>query len=505
MSLLKLNQKNLHFLLSLEPIKFKKKAIFAPAMSKTNFSESIKHPVFKVVSGLCSSLGIEAYVIGGFVRDLLLERPSKDIDIVVIGNGLDLANEAARILRVKKVSVFENFGTAHFNYKDLDVEFVGARKESYNRGSRKPVVENGTLEDDQLRRDFTINALAISLTSENFGELIDPFNGLQDLDSQILRTPQNPDKTYSDDPLRMMRAIRFASQLDFKIEKESLEAIKRNADRLEIISAERIMDEFNKIILSSKPSRGFKLLDSTGLLQKFFPEFTQLHGIDTIDGKTHKDNFYHTLEVLDNISENTDNLWLRWAAILHDIAKPPTKKFDPEIGWTFHGHEEMGSRMVPKIFKRLKLPLDQKMKYVQKLVKLHLRPIALVKGIVSDSAVRRLLFEASDDIEDLMLLCNADITSKNEFKIKKYKQNFEIVEAKLKLVEAKDKIRNFQPPIKGEEIMEIFNLKPCNEVGVIKNKIKEAILEGQIQNNYEEALVFMYKVAKDLNLTSVQN
>ena len=469
-------------------------------MSENNYSGALKHPVFKVVSEIVSEQDARAFVIGGFVRDLILGRNSKDIDIVVIGNGLELAKKSAEKLRVKKVSVFENFGTAQFNYKDLDVEFVGARKESYRRDSRKPIVENGSLEDDQMRRDFTVNALALSLHKDTFGDLIDPFGGINDLENGILRTPLDPDQTYSDDPLRMMRAIRFATQLNFKIEHKSLESIRRNAHRLEIISMERIMDEFNKIILSNEPSRGFKLLDSTGLLEMFFPEFTELHGVDTIDGKTHKDNFYHTLEVLDNIAENTDDLWLRWSAILHDIAKPATKKFDPEIGWTFHGHEELGARFVPKIFKRLKLPLDHKMKYVQKLVRLHLRPIALVKGIVTDSAIRRLLFETGNDIEDLMTLCNADITSKNEMKIRKYKKNFEIVQEKLKAVEEKDRIRNFQPPIDGQEIMETFNLKPCNEVGLLKNRIKEAILEGIIENNYEEARVFMLKQAEELGL-----
>jgi poly(A) polymerase len=466
-----------------------------------NYKEALKHPVFKVISEVISKDDTQAYVIGGFVRDLLLDRPSKDIDIVVIGNGLELAREAAEKLRVKKVSYFKNFGTAQFKYKDLDIEFVGARKESYRQDSRKPIVENGTLADDQNRRDFTINAFALNLRQESYGDLVDPFNGLKDLEEGILRTPLDPDTTYSDDPLRMMRAIRFATQLNFKIEKNSLDSILKNSERLSIISSERIMDEFNKIILADTPSRGFKLLYSTQLLHQFFPEFVRLKGIETKDGKSHKDNFYHTLEVLDNISENTDNLWLRWAAIMHDIAKPPTKRFDPKQGWTFHGHEDLGAKLVPKIFKRLKLPLDHKMKYVQTLVRLHLRPIALVKGIVTDSAVRRLLFEAGDDIEDLMLLCNADITSKNEFKVKKYRQNFELVTQKLKAVEEKDRVRNFQPPVDGEIIMKSFNLKPCNEIGVIKSKIKEAILEGEIGNNFEEAFDYMKKVGSELNLT----
>jgi putative nucleotidyltransferase with HDIG domain len=470
-------------------------------MKTKNYASYLKHPVFKVASQVVTENNLQAYVIGGFVRDLLLERPSKDIDIVVVGNGLDLAKEIATRLRVSKVSVFENFGTAQFKYKDLDVEFVGARKESYRRDSRKPIVENGTLADDQNRRDFTINALALSLHQDNFGEIIDPFNGLDDLEKGIIRTPLDPDITYSDDPLRMMRAVRFATQLGFKIETESLNALQRNAERLNIISGERIIDELNKIILAEEPSRGFKLLNSTKLLHQFFPEMIALQGVETIDGKSHKDNFYHTLEVLDNISENTDKLWLRWAAIMHDIAKPPTKKFDPEIGWTFHGHEELGARMTYRIFKRLKLPLDAKMKYVEKLVRLHLRPISLVKGNVTDSAVRRLLFEAGDDIEDLMTLCNADITSKNEFKVQKYKKNFELVTKKLKDVEEKDQIRNFQPPVSGEIIMKAFDLKPCNEIGVIKTTIKDAILEGTIPNEFEAALEQMLIIGKDLGLT----
>ena len=470
-----------------------------------NYSQYLKHPVFKVASQIVTEQNLEAYVIGGFVRDLILERPSKDIDIVVIGNGLDLAKACADKLRVKKVSVFERFGTAQFVYKDLDVEFVGARKESYRSDSRKPTIENGTLQDDQNRRDFSINALAISLHKDNFGDLIDPFSGMEDIENEIIRTPLEPAKTYSDDPLRMMRAIRFATQLDFKIERKSLEAISENAHRLEIISQERIMDELNKIILSKTPSRGFKLLNSTKLLHQFFPEMIALQGIETRDGKSHKDNFYHTLEVLDNISENTDNLWLRWAAIMHDIAKPPTKRFNDTAGWTFHGHEDLGSRWVPKIFKRMKLPLDHKMKYVQKLVRLHLRPISLVKGHVTDSAVRRLLFEAGDDVDDLMTLCNADITSKNDFKVKKYKKNFDDVKQKLLAVEEKDHIRNFQPPVSGDLIMKTFGLEPCAEIGVLKNKIKEAILEGTIENDKDEAFKFMLNQAKEMGLEAIAN
>lgn len=469
-----------------------------------NYSQYLKHPVFKVASEIVTEKNVEAYVIGGFVRDLLLDRPSKDIDIVVVGSGLDLAKACAEKLRVKKVSTFERFGTAHFRYKDLEVEFVGARKESYRSDSRKPSVEDGSLRDDQNRRDFSINALALNLHKDHFGELIDPFNGRVDLDKKIIRTPLEPAKTYSDDPLRMMRAIRFATQLDFKIENKSLEAIAENAHRLEIISRERIVTELNKIILSDTPSRGFKLLYSTKLLHQFFPEMIALQGIETRDGKSHKDNFYHTLEVLDNISENTPNLWLRWSALLHDIAKPATKRFDTKVGWTFHGHEDLGARMVPKIFKRLKLPLDAKMKYVHKLVRLHLRPISLVKGFVTDSAVRRLLFEAGDDIDDLMVLCNADITSKNEFKVKKYKKNFATVKEKLIAVEEKDRIRNFQPPVSGELIMKTFGLEPGEEIGTIKSKIKDAILEGVIANNKEEAYQFMLEIAKELGLESIE-
>ena len=466
----------------------------------SNFKSSLSHPVFKVVSQIAEENGIKAFVIGGFVRDLILERPSKDIDIVVLGNGLELAQLSAEKLRVKKISLFKNFGTAHFRYKDLDVEFVGARKESYRSDSRKPIVEDGTLQDDQNRRDFTINALALSLNKETFGELIDPFDGVTDLEKGIIRTPLDPDVTFSDDPLRMLRAIRFATQLNFKIETKSLESILRQSDRLKIISQERINEELNKIILADQPSRGFVLLKSTHLLHHFFPEMIALLGIETIDGKSHKDNFYHTLEVLDNVAGMSDSLWLRWAAIMHDIAKPPTKRFDKEVGWTFHGHEDLGARMVPRIFTRMRLPLDHKMKYVQKLVRLHLRPIALVKGTVTDSAIRRLLNEAGDDIDDLMTLCNADITSKNEFKVKKFKKNFEIVAQKLRDVEEKDKIRNFQPPVTGELIMQTFGVGPCAEIGIIKSQIKESILEGTIPNDYEAAFSEMLRIGKELGL-----
>ena len=393
-----------------------------------NYKHALSAPIFEIISKSSEQLGFDSYVIGGYVRDFILDHGSKkDIDIVAIGSGIELAKRVSKNLANNpKVQVFKTYGTAMIKYEGIDIEFVGARKESYRSDSRKPIVENGSLADDQNRRDFTINAMALSLHQSNFGDLIDPFNGLDDIDKGIIRTPLAPTKTYSDDPLRMMRAIRFATQLNFKIEHQSLLSIAENASRLAIISQERIMDEVNKIILSETPSRGFKLLFSTKLLHEFFPEMIQLHGVQTIDGKSHKDNFYHTLEVLDNTAESSNDLWLRWAAIMHDIAKPPTKRFEPKVGWTFHGHEDLGSRMVPKIFKRLKLPLDHKMKYVQKLVRLHLRPIALVKGSVTDSAVRRLLFEAGDDIDDLMTLCNADITSKNEHKVKKYKNNFEI-------------------------------------------------------------------------------
>ncbi len=466
-----------------------------------NLTQHLNHPVFKVISKYATENSIPAYVIGGFVRDLILDRPSKDIDIVVIGDGPAFATEIARIMKVKNLTIFKTYGTAHFAYKNLSVEFVGARKESYKNESRNPTTEAGSLQDDQNRRDFTINALAINLVGDLFGQLVDPFNGLDDLEVGLLRSPLDPEITFSDDPLRMMRAIRFATQLNFKIESNCLKAIQKNAERIEIITKERISEELNKIILSKQPSRGFKLLRSTNLLARIFPELLTLEGVETIDGKSHKDNFLHTLDVLDNIAEFTDNLWLRWAAILHDIAKPPTKRFDKVVGWTFHGHEDLGAKMVPKLFKSMKLPLDHKMKYVQKLVRLHLRPIALVKGTVTDSAIRRLLSEAGDDIDDLMLLCNADITSKNEFKVKKYKSNFELVAEKLKQVEEKDRIRNFQPPITGAYIMETFGISPCAEIGTLKNLIKEAILEGKINNNFEEAKEEMLILGKSMGLT----
>ena len=461
----------------------------------------LSHPIFEIVQRAASELEIDAYVIGGYVRDLILDRPSKDIDIVAIGNGIDLATKVAELIGPKtKVSVFKNFGTAMLNFNGYEIEFVGARKESYNRNSRKPIVEDGTLEDDQNRRDFTINALAISLNKDNFGTLIDPFGGLKDIENKRLVTPLDPDITYSDDTLRMMRAIRFASQLNFTIDSNSFESIIKNRDRIKIVSQERITDELNKIILSPTPSVGFNLLFDSQLLHLIFPLMAELHGIEVIDGKGHKDNFYHTLQVLDNICETTDDLWLRWAAILHDIAKPPTKRFEKSIGWTFHGHEDKGAQMVPGIFKKLKLPLDHKMKYVQKLVRLHLRPIALVKDIVSDSAIRRLLFDAGEDIDDLMKLCTADITTKNKRKQSQYIQNFELVKQKLIDIEEKDMLRNWQPPISGEHIMNTFNIGPSKPVGEIKNSIKEAILEGDIQNNYEEAHKFMIELGLKMGL-----
>ncbi len=461
----------------------------------------LTHPIFKIVSECADEMNIKAFVIGGWVRDLLLERPCKDIDIVAIGSGIELAERVAKKLGNQfHVTVFKNFGTAQIVYEDYDIEFVGARKESYRTESRKPIIENGTLEDDQNRRDFTINALAIGLNKNNYGELLDPFDGKKDMELKVIRTPLNPDVTYSDDPLRMMRAIRFATQLNYTIQQDSLESIKKNSERIKIISKERISDELNKIILAPTPSIGFKLLFDTRLLHFIFPEMVALQGVEVREGKSHKDNFYHTLEVLDNICKTTDDLWLRWAAILHDIAKPPTKRFEPEHGWTFHGHEDKGSRMVPKIFANLKLPLNDKMKYVQKLVLLHLRPIVLAKSEVTDSAVRRLLFEAGNDIDDLMKLCEADITSKNEYKVQKYLKNFELVREKLKEVEEKDNIRNWQPPISGEDIMKAFNISAGREVGIIKNAIREAILDGVIQNDFNQAHAFMIKEGEKLGL-----
>jgi poly(A) polymerase len=464
--------------------------------------EHLQNPIFKVLAGISNQTQTNAYVIGGFVRDLFLNRVSKDIDIVVLGNGIEFAEKVGEHLKAK-VAIFKNFGTAMLKYNDLEIEFVGARKESYRADSRKPIVENGTLEDDQLRRDFTINALAISLNSTDFGKLLDPFNGIKDLNEKIIRTPLDAYLTFSDDPLRMMRAIRFATQLNFSIHESALDAIKNQKERISIVSKERITDELNKIILAKTPSIGFKYLFDTGLLHLIFPQMAALYGVEIIKGKGHKDNFYHTLQVLDNICEHTDDLWLRWAAILHDIAKPPTKRFEEGHGWTFHGHEDRGARMVPQIFAQLKLPLNEKMKFVQKLVQLHLRPIVLAQEKVTDSAVRRLLFEAGEEIDSLMMLCNADVTTKNEYKIKKYRNNFELVKQKLKDVEERDQLRNWQPPISGNDIMETFDLLAGREVGLLKNAIREAILEGEISNNYEEAFNFMLLKAKELGLNPV--
>jgi len=465
--------------------------------------EYLLNPLFKKLSKLAEDTNDEIYVIGGFVRDIFLNRSSKDIDILVIGNGIQFAEAAGKILHTK-VSVFKNFGTAMLRYGDLEIEFVGARKESYRTESRKPIVENGTLEDDQQRRDFTINAMAFGLNQSNFGQLLDPFEGIKDIEKGLIKTPLDPNVTFSDDPLRMLRAIRFASQLSFCIDEKALEAIAENCHRIKIVSTERITDELNKIILSPKPSSGLKHLFDTGLLREIFPQMADLHGVDIIDGKAHKDNFYHTLQVLDNISEKTNDLWLRWAAILHDIAKPATKRFEVGHGWTFHGHEDRGARMVPKIFAQLKLPLNEKMKMVQKLVQLHLRPIVLAQDVVTDSAVRRLLFEAGEEIDGLMLLCNSDVTTKNEYKVKKYRRNFEMVTKRLKEVEESDQIRNWQPPVSGEDIMLAFNLMAGKEVGIIKNQIREAILEGEIKNSREEALRYMLEKGKEIGLVPVE-
>jgi len=471
-------------------------------MSKTNFKEALQNDIFKIISKSAKEIGVDSYVIGGFVRDFILNRGShKDIDIVAIGSGIKLAKQVAKHLpNQPKVQVFKTYGTAMLVYDGMDIEFVGARKESYSENSRNPVVENGSLQDDQNRRDFSINAMALNLSETHFGNLLDPFNGIKDLENKIIRTPLDPDITYSDDPLRMMRAIRFATQLNFSIEKESLKSISKNNQRIKIITNERIVVELNKILESNIPSIGFLHLENTGLLKHILPELTALKGIDEVEGQTHKDNFYHTLEVVDNISKNTDNLWLRWAALLHDIGKAPTKKFSKKVGWTFHAHEFEGAKMVYHLFKRLKMPLNDKMKFVQKMVFMSSRPIVLAQDIVTDSAVRRLVFDAGDYVEDLMTLCEADITTKNPKKFNKYHNNFKIVRQKIVEVEARDHIRNFQPPISGEEIMTAFNLKPSREIGLIKEVIKEAILEGDIPNEYDAAYQLMLKEGERLGL-----
>lgn len=474
-------------------------------LTTDELKQYFKDNIFKQISATADELGLECYVVGGYVRDIFLQRPSQDIDVVVVGSGIAMAQALGRRLgRGTHVSVFKNFGTAQVKYHDREVEFVGARKESYSHDSRKPVVEDGTLEDDQNRRDFTINALAVCLNAERFGELVDPFDGISDLKERTIRTPLDPDITFSDDPLRMMRCVRFATQLNFYIDDETFEALERNRERISIISKERIADELNKIILSPVPSKGFIDLDRCGLLALIFPELVALQGVETRNGRGHKDNFYHTLEVLDNISRKTDNLWLRWAALLHDIAKPVTKRWEPKIGWTFHNHNFVGAKMVPDIFRKMKLPMNEKMKYVQKLVGLHMRPIVIADEEVTDSAVRRLLFEAGDDIDDLMTLCEADITSKNRERKERFLNNFQLVRRKLKDLEERDRIRNFQPPVSGEEIMRTFGLSPCREVGSLKSAIKDAILDGVIPNEHEAAYAFMLQRAEKMGLKRVE-
>jgi len=468
-----------------------------------DLSSSLEHPVFKTIGAVADRHALETYVVGGYVRDILLKRPSKDVDFVCVGSGIELAEAVARELGPSvKVAIFKNFGTAQIVFEDLELEFVGARKESYRAESRKPVVEDGSLEDDQKRRDFTINAMAIALNEKTYGTLADPFNGTGDLKGKMIRTPLDPVVTFSDDPLRMMRAARFATQLNFDIEADTFAALTSQAERLRIVSAERIIDELNKIILSPLPSYGFKLLFHSGLLKQFFPEMVALHGVEYVGNQAHKDNFFHTLQVLDNVSKVSSDLWLRWAAIMHDIAKPATKKFDKHQGWTFHGHEEKGARMTPSIFRRLKLPMDERMLFVQKIVRLHLRPIPLVRE-VSDSAIRRLLLEAGDDIDALMKLCRADITSKNNEKVTRFLKNFDLVERKMAEVEQKDHLRNFQPPVTGDEIIKMFNLAPGRIIGEIKEQIKEAILEGEIKNDRQEALTLLKSIAAKKGLKPV--
>ena len=465
----------------------------------------LQHPIFAIISEIAAESGNPAYVIGGYVRDALLNRPSKDIDIVVVGNGIGVAKKtAARLGKNTHVTVFKNFNTAMIKFGEEDIEFVGARKESYRRDSRKPIVEDGTLKDDQDRRDFTMNALAFDLTPENFGTLIDPFNGVKDLNDKIIRTPLDPDITFSDDPLRMIRAIRFATQLDFTIEPETFEAIHRNRERINIVSGERIIDEINKIMAAPVPSIGFKLLAKSGILEIILPELHSLQRTEVKKGMGHKNNFLHSLKVLDNVSRNSENIWLRWAALLHDIGKPAVKRFHPKHGWTFHGHDYIGQKMVPDLFRKLKLPMNEKMKYVQKMVSLHMRPIVLSQETVTDSAVRRLLFDAGEDIDDLMILCEADITSQIQENIRRYMANFQLVRQKLREIEEKDAVRVFQPPIDGNEIIQIFGLSPCREIGILKNAIKEAILDGIIPNNYQDAMTFLLERAAGMGLKPVQ-
>lgn len=473
---------------------------------KQRIDEHLRGSVFHVVGDVADDLGRECYVVGGYVRDILLERPSKDIDFVTVGSGIEVAEAVAKALGPRtSLAVFRTYGTAQVKSRDVELEFVGARRESYTRNSRNPIVEDGTLEDDQQRRDFTVNAMAICVNKENYGKLIDPFDGIGDMERRIIRTPLDPDITFSDDPLRMMRAIRFATQLGFDIYPETFDAITRNKERINIITRERIVDELMKIMKSAKPSRGFYLLKKCGLLDLIMPELAALSGIEVVNGRGHKDNFEHTLQVLDNVAEKSNYVWLRWAALFHDIAKPVTKAYDKTIGWTFHNHNFIGAKMIPRIFKKMKMPMDAKMKYVQKLVELHMRPIALVEDTVTDSAVRRLIFDAGDNIEDLMLLCEADITSKNQDKVKRFLDNFILVREKMKEIEEKDRIRNFQPPVDGLEIMRVFGLEPCHEVGALKEKIKNAILDGEIGNNHEEAYAYMLVRAAEMGLTPINN